>query len=125
MVLDTNSHDLTRAQRRAYVHSLTATCVGCERHGYNGSEFYDVASFSTPGLMHRVRLDFTADGIDAHCDCMAGQNNVICQHVAAALEASVALSEPEPERPSRLDGRPSNAELGLTTDWFRARLGGN
>lgn len=113
MVLDTGSNDLQRAQRRAYVHSLTAKCVHREQRGFDGSEFFDVASFSQRGQFHRVRLDYTAEGIDATCDCLAGQNGLVCQHIAAALDAANSLPVEAPT--------PAPA---LTTAWFRARLRG-
>jgi hypothetical protein len=98
MVLDQSTDQaLERAAHRAYARNLTAQLVGVQHVGHEATEFYDVASFSTAGLMHRVRLDYTADGVNAACDCMGGQNGRICQHVAAALEASQSIPAVEPE----------------------------
>lgn len=115
MVLDsTVDRDLERAAHRAFVRNITAKLVDMARAGHDATEFYDVASFSTAGVMHRVRLDFTADGIDAACDCMAGQNGRICQHIACALDASQSIPTEEPE--------PVAPVLGLA--WLNARLRG-
>jgi hypothetical protein len=98
MVLDsTVDRDLERAAHRAYARNLTAQLVGSQQIGHDGAEFYDVASFSQAGTFHRVRLDYTIDGVNAHCDCLGNQNGRICAHIAAALEASAALPAVEPE----------------------------
>ncbi len=117
MVLDSAvDKDLERAAHRAYVRNISAKLVRGQHVNHDGTEFFDVASFTTAGLMHRVRLDYTANGINASCDCTAGQHGKICQHVAVALQASEALTEPEPE-PTKWYGESAS-------QWLRSRLGG-
>lgn len=85
-----------RAAHRAAVRNISARLVEELRTGQNGSTFFDVGSFSTPGLLHRVRIDATAAGVDVRCDCEGNLNGRICQHMAAALDAWERSTEPEP-----------------------------
>lgn len=116
MVLDsTVDRDIERAAHRAYARDLSARFAGSRKAGHNGVEFFDVASFSTAGLFHRVRLDYTAAGVSATCDCLGSQHGRICAHVAVALEASQSLpaAQPEPE-----------AKPVLGAAWLRAQMAG-
>ena len=116
MVLDsTVDRDLERAAHRAYARDLTAQLVGTRQAGHNGVEFYDVASFSQAGTFHRVRLDYTAEGVSATCDCLGSQHGRLCAHIAAALEASQSIPvEPQPQ--------PAAPVLGAA--WLKSLMAG-
>lgn len=93
---------LERAQLRAAARHTEARLVAETRAGFDSVQFFRVGSFSQPGVEHAVRLTYTAAGIDTLCDCEAGLNGRVCAHVAAALEAVEASTEPEPTQPRGL-----------------------
>jgi len=97
MVLS-HEHDaaMARAKRRAEARRIVATETEATADGPNETKWYRVNSFTNPGVVHGVRLTFSAAGIDFLCSCPAGERGTICQHTAAALETLNAPQEPEP-----------------------------
>jgi len=100
MVLS-HSHDaaIARAKLRAEARRIVATETEATADGPNETKWYRVNSFTSPGVVHGVRLTFSAAGIDFLCSCPAGERGTICQHTAAALETLNAPQEPEPPAP--------------------------
>jgi len=96
MVLS-HEHDaaIARAKLRAEARRIVATESEKTVEGYTEVRWYRVNSFTSPGVVHGVRLAFGPDGIDFLCSCPAGESARICQHVAASLEALNAPQEPE------------------------------
>lgn len=113
MVLESVSTDaLDRATVRAHARDIAAQLLKVQQAGHDATEYFEVGSFSRPGVTHRVAISYTADGIETVCDCEAGQNHRVCMHVAAALEASTTLAEPEP----------TPAVVPAEPNWFKERM---
>jgi len=90
---------IKREMIRATARNIQATQVDVAAVGYDRTVYYTVGAFSHTGS-HRVALHYTADGVTAVCDCEAGQQGRICQHVAAALRAEEMPQDPEGAPPA-------------------------
>jgi hypothetical protein len=120
---------IERATFRAKARRIQAQFIEREADGFDRTEYYAVGSFSRSALSHRVTLVYTAEGVTASCDCEAGQNGLICQHIAAALMAEEAPQvEPEPSIVETLGATfisrlmdPDRAEAGHQSEIERKR----
>jgi hypothetical protein len=89
MILIDRSQAWQRAEARATARGIRAQFLYESRQGGISCEFWETTSHSSPGAVHRVVLQFDQDGIHAICDCLSGQNERPCMHVAGVVEESV------------------------------------
>ncbi|CAN5521504.1 hypothetical protein BH23CHL2_BH23CHL2_07750 [soil metagenome] len=98
LTLDEQHEVWQRAIERAIAHNceqrVSHVCTA-QVEGYEST--FDVKSASRPGVVYFVQLLVKHDKREAVCDCAAGQNGVICWHMAAAALIAGMLTQPDPD----------------------------